>query len=117
MINQSQSDPWQLLEKEYPEIAQCISDSIDKLFDLTVLDEKTRQLVYIAAQTAVNYPLAVKYHVPLALDAGASRDEIVGAAAIAATAAGPKGFVRSFPAIVEAVEKYKKGDRDVRSSE
>jgi alkylhydroperoxidase/carboxymuconolactone decarboxylase family protein YurZ len=111
-MSKPQLDAWQQLEQEYPDIAQCISDSIGKLIGLTALDEKTRQLVYIAAQTAVNYPLAVKYHVPFALDAGASQDEIVGAAAIAAMAAGPKGFVRSFPAIIEAVENHKNFNTD-----
>ena len=59
----------------------------------------------IAVQTAVCYPLAVKYHVPLALQAGATKDEIVGAAAIAAAAAGPKGFVVCFPSILSETGK------------
>jgi len=92
---------WELLEAEYPKLAETISGSIGDVFRLASLDEKTKQLVYIAVQTAVNYPLAVKYHVPLAVQAGATRDEIVGAASIAATAAGPKGFVRCFPTIIE----------------
>lgn len=97
-------DAWESLVKEYPQIADAISGSVVKMLSLSGLDEKTRQLVYIAAQTAVCYPLAVKYHVPLALKAGASKDEIVGAAAIAAMAAGPKGFVTCFPVIVKAIE-------------
>lgn len=98
-------DSWEHLLKQYPEIADTISGSIQKIFSLSELDEKTRQLVYIAAQTAVDYPLAVKYHVPLALKAGAGKNEIVGAAAIAAMAAGPKGFVNCFPVIMKEVEK------------
>lgn len=93
-------DPWETLVMEYPQIADAISGSVLKNLAVSGLDEKTKQLVYIAAQTAVCYPLAVKYHVPLALAAGASRDEIVGAAAIAAIAAGPKGFVTCFPVIL-----------------
>lgn len=104
-----QRDAWQTLVAQYPDIAEAISEGIENVFSATVLDEKTRQLVYIAAQTAVCYPLAVKYHVGEALKAGATRDEIVGAAAIAATAAGPKGFVTCFPVIVEEVEKAKEG--------
>ena len=93
-------DAWESLVKEYPQIAEAISGSVLKVLSVSGLDEKTKQLVYIATQTAVCYPLAVKYHVPLALAAGASRDEIVGAAAIAAIAAGPKGFVTCFPVIL-----------------
>jgi alkylhydroperoxidase/carboxymuconolactone decarboxylase family protein YurZ len=96
-------DAWESLVKEYPQIAEAISSSVVKVLSLSGLDEKTRQLVYIATQTAVCYPLAMKYHVPLALKAGATKDEIVGAAAIAAIAAGPKGFVTCFPVIVNAI--------------
>jgi len=102
-------DAWKELVARYPEIAKAISGSIDEVFSRVRLDPKTLQLVYIAAQTAVCYPLAVKYHVPEALKAGATPDEIVGAAAIAATAAGPKGFVTCFPVIMEEIEKASKG--------
>src|SRR5690348_10239011 len=100
-------DAWESLTKEYPHIANAISGSVLKVLAVSGLDEKTKQLVYIAAQTAVCYPLAVKYHVPFALAAGATRDEIVGAATIAAIAAGPKGFVTCLPVILE--ETAKKG--------
>lgn len=101
-------DAWRILAKAYPQIAEAVSGSVEKALALSGLDEKTRQLVYIAAQTAVNYPLAVQYHVPLALKAGATRDEIVGAALIAAAAAGPKGFVSSVPSILEACATCKR---------
>lgn len=97
---------WQELSAASPELAASIDASITDLFRLSGLDEKTRQLVYIAAQTAVCYPLAVKYHVPLALAAGASADEIMGAAALTVAAAGPKGFVKCVPAILEEVRRY-----------
>jgi alkylhydroperoxidase/carboxymuconolactone decarboxylase family protein YurZ len=44
----------------------------------------------------------------MALEAGASKDEIVGAAAIAAAAAGPKGFVNCFETILEEIKKKDK---------
>ena len=106
-MNDDTNDAWEELVARYPDIAKAIDGGIGGVFSATALDEKTRQLVYIAAQTAVCYPLAVKYHVGEALNAGATPDEIVGAAAIAATAAGPKGFVTCFPVIVEEVEKAK----------
>ena len=99
------TDAWQALVREYPDLAKTISGSIENLLSQTKLDEKTRQLIYIAVQTARCYPLAVEYHVPLAMMAGATVDEIVGAAAIAVTAAGPKGFVTCFPRIMEAARR------------
>ena len=108
MAKQDELNPWELLVQEYPEIAKAINQSIGSVMGLTPLDEKTRQLIYIAAQAAINCPLAVKYHTELALKAGATRDEIVGAASIAAAVAGPKGFVRCFPAIVEAYSETDK---------
>ena len=73
------------------------------MLKLSTLDEKTAQLVYIAAMTALDYPPAMRYHVPMALEAGASGDEIVDAASIAAAAAGPKGFVNCFPTILAEI--------------
>ena len=99
------TDGWQELVREYPDLAKTISGSIENLLSQTKLDEKTRQLIYIAVQTARCYPLAVEYHVPLAMMAGATVDEIVGAAAIAVTAAGPKGFVTCFRSIMEAARR------------
>ncbi|MFH0964386.1 MAG: hypothetical protein V2A58_10290, partial [Planctomycetota bacterium] len=52
-------DPWQLFLSQYPQIAAAVSGSIEKIMSLAPLDEKTKQLVYIAAQTASCYPLAV----------------------------------------------------------
>ena len=94
-------DAWQLFLSHYPDIARAVSEGIDNIFSLVRLDEKTKQLAYIAAQTAVCYPLAVKYHAAEALKAGASPDEIVGAMAVAATAAGPKGLVLCYAAIAK----------------
>ena len=98
-------DPWQLLTEKYPEIAQVVSRGVGNILEISGLDEKTRQLIYIAVQTAVCYPLAVRYHVPLALKAGATEREIVGAAAIAAAAAGPKGLVTCLPEILASDNK------------
>jgi len=94
-------DPWQLFLSQHPDLANAVSGGIDDLFSRVRLDEKTKQLVYIAAQTTVCYPLAVKYHVPEALKAGASPDEIVGAMTVAAAAAGPKGLVLCYAAVAE----------------
>ena len=101
-------NPWELLVQEYPEIAKAIDQSIGNIMALTGLDEKTKQLIYIASQTTVNYPLAVKYHTALAIKAGATRDEIVAAASISAAVAGPKGFVRCFPSIIETSDEVDK---------
>lgn len=98
-------DAFALLSKEYPEIAKTMSGYVEKLLDLSPFDEKTKQLVYIGVQAGIGYPLAMKYHVPLALQAGATPDEVVAAASIGATAAGPRGFVTCFPAIIEAIKK------------
>jgi alkylhydroperoxidase/carboxymuconolactone decarboxylase family protein YurZ len=46
--------------------------------DLAALDERTKALISIAALTAVaNAPARLKAHIRAALDAGASRDQIV----------------------------------------
>ena len=102
---QGKLDAWQQLTQAYPALAESLSGSVVNTLAQTGLDEKTKQLVYIATQTAVCYPLAVQYHVPFALKAGATRDEIVGAAAIAGIAAEPKGFVTCLPTILKATAR------------
>jgi len=95
---------WQQVVSLYPEMASAVSGGVSGILDASGLDEKTKQLVYIAVQTAACYTLAVQYHVPLALKAGATRDEIIGSALIASAATGPKGFVTCFSAILEVLE-------------
>ena len=104
-MDPTSTERWELLVKECPQIAKHISGSIMKMLELSTLDNKTAQLVYIAVMASLDYPPAMRYHVTMALEAGASRDEIVGAASIAAAAAGPKGFVNCFPTIMEEIQK------------
>lgn len=104
-MHESSQTPWDILASERPDFAEVISAYFEKILSMSGLDEKTRQLVYIGVQTAVNYTPAVKAHIPFAVKAGATKDEIVGAAAIAVLGAGPKGFVSSFPAIQQAIEE------------
>jgi alkylhydroperoxidase/carboxymuconolactone decarboxylase family protein YurZ len=96
---------WQILEQNGNDYACAINDYIGRVRQLSGLDEKTFHLIWIAVQTALDYDLAVKAHVPLALSAGATLSEIVGAAAIAGAGAGPKGFVKCFAAIIKEHEK------------
>jgi len=103
-------DDFAQLERDYPEIAAALSGAVVGVLDVSGLDEKTKQLVYVAVQTAVCYPLALKYHVPLALKAGASPREVIGAAAVASAAAGPKSFVTCYPTIREEIEKAERSE-------
>lgn len=99
--------PWDVLKREAPVYPEMIDAYIGKTFAASGLDERTIHLIWIAVQTALDYDLAVKVHVPLALQAGATEREIVGAAAIAGAAAGPKGFVKCFPLIIDEVNHYR----------
>ena len=105
-MDPTSTERWELLVRECPQIAENISGPIMRMLELSKLDQKTAQLVYIAVMTALDYPPAMRYHVRMALEAGAGGEEIIGAASIAATAAGPKGFVNCFPTILEEIRKH-----------
>lgn len=77
---------------------------IDALYADSTLDPKVRELVFIGIQTALNLEGAVRAHVPRALKAGATRDEIVAAMMISVANAGVSGANRLVPVVDEIVK-------------
>ncbi|OFW59553.1 MAG: carboxymuconolactone decarboxylase [Candidatus Solincola sediminis] len=67
------------------------------------LDQKTKQLIYIAMKTALGDATAVRFHVPMAKKLGAKREEIVDAILMTLTVVGISGVVSILP---EALQIY-----------
>ena len=88
------------------ESARAFKAYIDALYGNSPLDAKTRELVFLGIQTALNLEGAVRAHVPRALAAGATRDEIVEAMMISVANGGISGALRGI-AIVEEILKTK----------
>jgi alkylhydroperoxidase/carboxymuconolactone decarboxylase family protein YurZ len=83
---------------------EALKGFVDALYADTVLDPKTRELIFLAVQTALNLEAAVRAHVPRAVQAGASRDEIVAAMMISVANAGLSGALHLVPLVDELVK-------------
>jgi alkylhydroperoxidase/carboxymuconolactone decarboxylase family protein YurZ len=83
----------------------AIKGFVDAVYADTRLDAKTRELVFLGVQTALNLEDAVRAHLPRALAAGATRDEIVAAMMVGVTNGGVAGAVRFVPIVDEFVKQ------------
>ena len=99
------NNPMEIFQKEAPEVAKAFNDLIQSIVASKGLDEKTKQLIYIALKTLLNDPVAVKFHVPMAKKLGARREEVVDAILMTLTVAGIKPVATMLP---DALENYDK---------
>ena len=72
-------NPYDLFEKECPELAKSYNELVEAQRSQKGLDSKTKQLINIAIQTADKNPRGVKFHAMMANNDGATKDEIIGA--------------------------------------
>lgn len=97
------SNAFMTFSKEAPVHAQAWGEMISKISEATVLDAKTSSLVYIGVLAALGIESGIAYHVAVAKNAGASKEEVLNAALIALPPAGHK-VTQLLPAIVEAFD-------------
>jgi AhpD family alkylhydroperoxidase len=90
-------NPMELFQREAPEVAKAYSGLIMSIVASKGLDPKTKQLVYIAMKAATGDAQAVKAHLPMAKQAGATREEVVDAILMTLTVSGIRGVVTCLP--------------------
>jgi len=95
----------ELFQREAPEVARAFNGLIESLVASKGLDQKTRQLIYIAMKAAMGDDTAVKAHLPMAKQAGATKGEVVDAILMTLTVSGIRGIVHCLPDAVEYFEK------------
>jgi len=96
---------YQLFMEEGGAVYERFSDFVSSLDDHPHPDKKTKHLIYIGVQTALGNADAVKAHIPMALEGGATRDEIFGSMLVTIPAAGMNGLMSCLPAALEALRK------------
>ncbi|MDF2869710.1 MAG: carboxymuconolactone decarboxylase [Anaerocolumna sp.] len=69
-------NPFQVFLKESPEIASAYNNLLATIGTKGTLDNKTRQLIFIGIKASQGDTAAVTAHVPMAREAGATREEI-----------------------------------------
>jgi len=97
-------NPYEIFQKECPEVAARFGDLIETQKALKGLDTKTKQLINIAIQTANRNPKGVKMHALMAKNEGATRDEIVGAVVLNLHHSGFAKVLECLPAALEGFE-------------
>ena len=97
-------NPFEMFQKECPDIAARFSDLVEAQKALKGLDAKTKQLINIAIQTANRNPKGVQIHAMMAKNEGATREEIVGAVVLNLHHSGLASVLDCLPAAIEGIE-------------
>ena len=98
-------NPMQLFKEEFPELADRFDQLVETQRQLEGLDQKTKQLINIAIQTANRNPRGVMFHAMMAKTAGATRKEVLGAVAMNLHLSGLAAVLESLPAALEGFDK------------
>lgn len=97
----NQTNPMELFQAEAPEVAKAFNDLIGAIIASKGLDEKTKQLIYIAMKAANGDETAVKFHAMMAKQLGATKAEVVDAILLSLTVSGIRGVVTCLPHVVD----------------
>lgn len=87
----AEKNPFELFKEEAPEVFAAFNGLVQSLINTKGMDQKTKQLVYIALKAATGDTTAVKFHVPMAKQAGATRAEVVDSLLMTLNVTGLKG--------------------------
>ncbi len=96
----------QLFAQEAPEVAQAFGHLIEQIRLSGGLDEKTKQLIYIAMKAAAGDALAAGFHVMMAKNLGAKKAEVIDALLVTLTVCGISGVAGCLPAVVNAYSDH-----------
>jgi AhpD family alkylhydroperoxidase len=83
---------YQIFQTESPEVAGAFNKLIEQLVKPSAIDQKTKQLLYIAMKAVTGDQGAVFAHVPMAKKLGATKQEIKETIILTITVVGLKGI-------------------------
>jgi alkylhydroperoxidase/carboxymuconolactone decarboxylase family protein YurZ len=98
-------NPYEIFQKECPELAERFNNLVEVQRSLKGLDQKTKQLINIAIQTSTKNSRGVKFHAIMASQAGATKDEIIGAVVMNLHLTGLVTVLECLPAALEGVDE------------
>lgn len=90
-------NPLEIFKQETPAVAGAFNALIEAIIRSGGLDEKTKQLIYIALKAAEGDAAALSFHVPMAQRSGAARAEVADAIVMTLTVCGLKGVTTCLP--------------------
>jgi alkylhydroperoxidase/carboxymuconolactone decarboxylase family protein YurZ len=100
----SEKNPFTVLKEESPQVSEAFFNLIGAISSSGSLDEKTRQLIFIGIMASKSDTSAVTSHVPMAVSAGASREEVRDAVLLSLPTSGLQGITHCLIPALEAFE-------------
>tara|TARA_B100000683_G_C12097322_1_gene393612 strand:- start:136 stop:447 length:312 start_codon:yes stop_codon:yes gene_type:complete len=100
----SEKNPLQTFIEEAPEVQKAYADFIQSLIAEEGLDSKTKQLIYIGMKMIADDERAVKVHVPMAKNAGATREEVKTAVLLGLSVIGMKAVSKYLPLVLDSFD-------------
>ena len=97
------SNAFQIFMQEAPKHAQAWMAAVQGLDQASALDKKTEELAYLAVLAALRMESGVPFHVQSAKQAGASRQEVIGAILVGLPAEG-HGVTQVLPVALAAYD-------------
>jgi alkylhydroperoxidase/carboxymuconolactone decarboxylase family protein YurZ len=85
-------------------IGEAVGRLVDATYHDSVLDPRTRELVYIGIHSAVQWKAGIVAHIERALRAGCTGEEIVDAIMLATVNGGVNGPIAALPAALREIE-------------
>jgi len=101
----SGKSPLEIFQAEAPDVAKAFDDLIKAIVASKGLDEKTKQLIYIAMKASNGDVSAVNAHIPMAKKLGATKEEVVDAILLTLTVSGIRGVVSCLPEVAKYFEE------------
>jgi len=95
----------QQFHREAPEVAAAFDGLVQALIHSQGLDEKTKQLIIIALRAGRGEAVAIRHHVPVARQLGATRDEIKDAVLLSLMTSGFKDTINCLGAALDAYDE------------
>ena len=99
------TNPLDVFRQEAPVVADAFDNRVEAIVANEGLDEKTKQLIYIALKAVEGDVLALSFHVPMARQLGASRAEVAGAIVLTLTVCGLKGVTSCLSSAMAVFDK------------
>ncbi|MCP4570928.1 MAG: carboxymuconolactone decarboxylase family protein [bacterium] len=100
------SEAFRTFMSDAPEFAQAWGSAVRDLAEASTLDDKTRDLAYLAVLAALNRTSGIPFHVASLKKIGATRDEVISAILIGLPAVGHV-VTQSLPMAIEAYDSTK----------
>jgi alkylhydroperoxidase/carboxymuconolactone decarboxylase family protein YurZ len=104
MSDQSQQGSIAFLREHGGVIGEAVGGLVDATYSPSVLEPKTRELVYLGVLSAVGLKMGIVAHIERALRAGCTQEDIVDAIMIGTVNGGVNGALQALPAALDEIE-------------